>query len=191
MLFFLGVFIVTFVLFCIFVITARWSYYSAKTNATTIFVYIIMSALVALTATDIACTIVEHTAPTEKVVDKTAVILPVSLNGGEVALDYEAMPSTTGGKWYVYRDEQDDGIKYLFIEQTDGPVDFGIDVKLIDAKKCEICYIDDGDACFAEYYHTEFTGNARWIIEKKEDEKMLTLYVHEDSVEDIWFPYSN
>ena len=191
MLFFLGVFIVTFVLFCIFVIPAMWSYGNAEANATSIFVCILMSVLVALIVTLIAGAIVEYTAPTEKVVAKTAAILPVSLNGGEVALGYEAMPSTTGGKWYVYRDEQDDGTKYLFIEQTDGAVDCGIDVKLIDAEKCEICYIDDGDACFVEYYHIEFTGIARWIVEKKEDEEMLTLYVRNGSVEDIWFPYSN
>ena len=190
MLFFLGVFIITFVLSCIYELPNLWKHDDKAGNAMAIFFCIFVSGVAALIALATACAIVEHTAPTEKVVDKTAVILPVSLNGGEVPLGYEAIPSTTGGKWYVYRDEQDDGTKFLFIEQKDGPVDYGIDVKLIDVKKCEICYIDDGDACFAEYYHTEFTGIVRWI-EKKKDENLLTLYVHKGSVEDIWFPYSN
>lgn len=173
MLFFLGVFIVMFVLLCIFVIPDVWSYHDASGNAMSIFFCIFMSGVAALIALLIACAIVEYTAPTEKVVDKTAVILPVSLNGGEVALGYEAIPSTTGGKWYVYRDEQDDGTKYLFIEQTDDPVDFGIDVKLIDAKKCEIHYIDDEDACFAEYYHTEYTGGHEADHSKEKRRKLV------------------
>lgn len=151
---------------------------------------ILFSAMVAIILWLVALVFVLGFAtPSTQIIDSTATLLPVNLNDGKVALGYEIEPINTEGEWYVYEDEQDEDTKYLFIEHTDDPTDFGIHVKLIDADKCKIRYIDDEDPCKVEYYHTEYTGFARAII--KNGNNGITLYIHKNSMEKIWFPYSN
>ena len=130
--------------------------------------------------------------PSIQVIDNTATLLPIDLNNGKVALGYETVSDSAKGKYYVYKDKQDESTKYLFIEQNNSLTDFGIDVKLIDANQCKISYIDDKEPCRVEYYHAEYEGFVR-AIRKAEmtANDCIILYIHKNSMEEIWFPYSN
>lgn len=188
--FFLTIFVLAFVLLCIFAIGPEWSDNDSWENLKEVLIGLVLSAAAAGFLWMVAFIIVDLcVTPSTRIVDSTATLLPVNLNDGKVALGYEVMPYNTEGKWYVYKDEQDKGTKYLFIEETDNQTDLGIDVKLIDANKCEIKYVDDEEPCKVEYYHTEYGGFARAITRKASDG--ITLCIHKKSIEDIWFPYSN